>query len=129
MSTRLAGQARDLASRKRAQTDVDWQGRNGASRRARRQVRVSDPFLTHKVHSNPPRATATPNSGPRPLRVVLDSRDSIDPEEATLEASWDFDAGEEWTPLSELPQTVHIFPSEDVTALAEAMSSSPKTSA
>ena len=68
-------------------------------------------------------AEVTATYGPRPLRVELDSANSTDPENATLETSWDLDTDQPWTPLNELPRTVHIYPSEDITLEAELITS------
>ena len=62
---------------------------------------------------------ASPSFGAAPLRVQLSAAESTDPEGAPLEVAWDFGDGEPWSPLHTLVDTAHVYPSEDVTALAQ----------
>lgn len=57
--------------------------------------------------------------GPAPLRVEFSAAGSTDPESASLDVSWDFGEDEPWTPLHDLVETVHVYPSEDATGLVD----------
>ncbi|HZL99283.1 MAG TPA: PQQ-dependent sugar dehydrogenase [Planctomycetota bacterium] len=68
------------------------------------------------VGNQPPVAWALPHVSflPAPATVDFDGSLSSDPEGEALRYSWDFGDG---TPPSLLPNPVHVFPSEDITAL------------
>jgi len=63
-------------------------------------------------------ASVSPAFGPAPLLVHLSSADSTDPEDAPLQVTWDFGEGEPPSPVNTWAETVHLYPSQDVTASA-----------
>lgn len=63
-------------------------------------------------------ASVSPAFGPAPLLVHFSSAASNDPEDAPLQVSWNFGEDEPPTPLHRWPETLHLYPSEDVTAHA-----------
>jgi len=73
-------------------------------------------------------ATASEAYGFGPLAVRFDASASFDPENDELFYEWDFGDG---TPISGLPDPLHVFPSEDITAagtiIAKLFSLSPPT--
>jgi len=70
----------------------------------------------------PPKAKIVADAtwGPSPLRVQFDGTKSSDPEGSALGWAWNFGDG---TPISHVPDPVHIFPSVDISMLGDIIAS------
>lgn len=72
--------------------------------------------VSHQPTNVPPTAVIDLEDAPwgaAPLSLTFDGTGSTDPEGQPLAYEWDFGDG---TPVSRLPVTTHVFPSEDITA-------------